>query len=235
MSGKIEELKMFTSETIREMIDHIKIGEVAEKAINRSCEKATLHSGKQIFQMNNKREERAMHKKILVCLDGSKLSEQILPYVLDEAVRLQHKLVFLRAIPRPVIDRPPIPGDSMEDESLVIEARREYSDAKAYLEEFANLFRNYGVEVDTVIVGEKAGVSIVAFADNHNIDLVAMTTHGYTGLKRYLLGSTANYVINESGIPVLLIKPTKVLLKPLYYYETATDIKHKMVEYVGVS
>jgi len=148
-----------------------------------------------------------MRKRVLVCLDGSKLAEQILPHVLEEAVPLKYELILIRAISRPVIDFPPKPNDPMEKESLVIEARKEYSDAKAYLEELANRLRDSGAEVSIEIVGEKAGDSIIKYADGNNIDLIAMTTRGYTGLKRALFGSVASYVLNESGIPVLLIKP----------------------------
>lgn len=175
-----------------------------------------------------------MHKRVLVCLDGSKLAEHILPYVLDEAVRLQHKLILIRAIPTPVIDYPPIPDDPMEDESLVIEARKEYLESKAYLEELANLFRAYGVEVDTVIVPEKAGESIVKYAYRHSIDLIAMATHGRTGLRRNVFGSVANYVIIESELPILLIKPKQVSLEPLDRYKIATNMNHKIIEHVGI-
>jgi len=56
------------------------------KNIKRSHKKASQTGGRQTLQINNGREERAMHKRVLVCLDGSKLAEHILPYVLDEAV-----------------------------------------------------------------------------------------------------------------------------------------------------
>jgi nucleotide-binding universal stress UspA family protein len=156
-----------------------------------------------------------MGKRVLVCLDGSKLAESILPCIIDEAICSHHELILLRAIPRPVIDNPPDPNDPMENESLVVEARKEYSDAKSYLEEVANRLRGRGVKTSTVIVGEKAGESIVSYAEGHNIDLIAMATHGYAGLKRVLIGSVASYVLKESGIPALIFKPKQIPETPL--------------------
>ena len=49
--------------------------------------------------------------------------------------------------------------------------------------------------------------AIIQFSSEHEIDLVAMSTHGYTGIPRAIFGSVANAVLHGVGKPVLLISP----------------------------
>ena len=63
-----------------------------------------------------------MIKKILICLDGSKYSEQIIPLAMEIALNFKSEVFLMRVSPEPIVKRPPVPGDPMEDESYVIEA-----------------------------------------------------------------------------------------------------------------
>ena len=51
--------------------------------------------------------------------------------------------------------------------------------------------------------------SIIEFCQKEGVDLVVMTTHGRNGLKRAFVGSIADEVIRESGVPVLVIRPQR--------------------------
>ena len=63
-----------------------------------------------------------------------------------------------------------------------------------------------GLMVETVLRTGDAALEILDYADERNIDLIAMATHGRTGLKRWLLGSVAEKVLRASNIPVLMIR-----------------------------
>ena len=77
-----------------------------------------------------------MFEKILVCLDGSKLAEQIMPYAEEAAVRFQSKLVLLQVVPEPVAFSPGIPGEipvPMQTDAMLEGAKMALKKAKGYL------------------------------------------------------------------------------------------------------
>ena len=51
------------------------------------------------------------------------------------------------------------------------------------------------------------GPTIISYANESNIDLIAIASHGHSGLRNILLGSVAEYVVRESGLPILMIRP----------------------------
>lgn len=158
-----------------------------------------------------------MFEKILVCLDGSKLAEQILPYVSAEASRFNSKVVLFQAIPEPVMMSPIIPGSvpaPMQTEETLKEAKEADREAQAYLAEVAERLGKHGVRVETMTVPGRAGEAIVGYAVNDNTDLIALATHGRSGLGRAVFGSVADFVLRESGLPILVIKPQEIEVQP---------------------
>jgi nucleotide-binding universal stress UspA family protein len=147
-----------------------------------------------------------MFQKILVCLDGSKLAEQILPYAAEQAARFGSSLVMfqvvtLASVPAPTgIESVPV----AVPDNLLAEAE---AAAKDYLDVLALPLREKGLKVQCVTVIGHPAESIVSYAEENRFDLVALATHGRSGLKRLVFGSVADYVIRKSGRPILLIKP----------------------------
>jgi nucleotide-binding universal stress UspA family protein len=147
-----------------------------------------------------------MFQKILVCLDGSKLAEQILPYAAEQAARFGGSLVLLQvvslaSIPTPTgIESVPVavPNDQLADAEAA---------AKDYLNGLALPLREKGMKVQCATTVGHPADSIVSYAEENRFDLVAIATHGRSGLKRLVFGSVADYVIRKSGLPILLIKP----------------------------
>jgi nucleotide-binding universal stress UspA family protein len=151
-----------------------------------------------------------MFEKILVCLDGSELAKQILPYAAEEALRFQSKLVLLQVVPEPVAFSPGIPGTGaapIQTDTMVEEAEDALNGARNYLEEIAKPLRKKGIQVEAVSVLGRAGETILGYADRNNVDLIAIATHGRSGLGRAVFGSVADYVLRESGLPMLVIRP----------------------------
>jgi nucleotide-binding universal stress UspA family protein len=92
-------------------------------------------------------------------------------------------------------------------EALMKQAQREEKEAIAYLEKLAELLRAKNLKVETATAPGPAGRTIVAYAENNKIDLIAIATHGRGGLGRAVFGSVADHVLRESKLPILVIKP----------------------------
>ena len=80
----------------------------------------------------------------------------------------------------------------------------------AYLEEVAEPLRENGLDVACVVLHGVAGDVIVSYAQNEPVDLIALATHGHSGLGRIVFGSVADHVLRESGLPILVIKPQEI-------------------------
>jgi len=148
-----------------------------------------------------------MFKKILVCLDGSNLAEQILPYAKEQALKFNSKVVLLQ-----VMDVPAtvawIQGTPPDANIVTEKSQKEEKEVKAYLEHIATQLRASGLDVEDAVMHNIAtSQTIMDYADQNEIDLIAITTRGRSGLVRAVLGSVADFVIRESGLPIMLIKP----------------------------
>ena len=149
-------------------------------------------------------------EKVLVCLDGSELAEQILPHVTDYALCSNSTVLLLQVVHEPVIVSPGIPGAapvSLTTGAMREEAKKAQIRAESYLEEKAGRLREQGLRVVAVATLGKAGETITGYARENNVGLIAMATHGRGGLGRALFGSVADYVLRTSGLPLLIIRP----------------------------
>ncbi|MHB9097601.1 MAG: universal stress protein [Syntrophales bacterium] len=152
-----------------------------------------------------------MYKKILVPLDGSELAECALNHVnklfQDGPVA---EVVLLNAV---VVEIPWREVIAREDSHAVT------FDYNAFIKVFMDKSRKYlagvksrlaseGINVKTETI-ESNGPShtITDYAQKNGMDLIVIATHGYTGMKKMMLGSIALKVLHESNVPVLLIRP----------------------------
>ena len=148
-----------------------------------------------------------MFLKILVCLDGSAYAEQVLPYAVTEAELHGGQLVLLRVLTVAGIVGG---GDTGFTAGAIDERlRQEEADAREYLEGIARQLKGTGPAADCVVVSGPPGEAIVDYAHGNGVSLIALATRGRSGLGRLVLGSIADYVVKQAGIPVLLIKPKK--------------------------
>jgi nucleotide-binding universal stress UspA family protein len=127
----------------------------------------------------------AVAPRILVLLDGSAFAEQVLPATGELARAMGGTVVLLRA------------GDSATSERLA--ARR------SYLESVAAAPALGGVAVE--VRAEAGDVTSSAVSSAIGADLIAMATHGRTGLARVLVGSVAAEVLRRTACPVLVVRP----------------------------
>jgi nucleotide-binding universal stress UspA family protein len=146
-----------------------------------------------------------VYKKILVPLDGSKLAEVVLPHVEQLAWELGSSLILLRVVKPPRSTEAPWAEDMMalnQEREAVF--RR---DAETYLSARRGELRGKGIEISTyVITSESVAGAILDFAEQQAVDLIAMSTHGRSGLSRWVYGSVAEKVLQGAACPVLLIR-----------------------------
>jgi nucleotide-binding universal stress UspA family protein len=150
-------------------------------------------------------------KKIMVCLDGSELAEQILPYAIEQATRFESKMVLCKVISEPTltgIGIPGFPAVTIETTRMAKQATKSEIESVSYLKTLADRLKSErGISVECVAMFGAPGEAIVKYANENHVDLITIATHGRSGLGRVLIGSVADYVIRQSGIPILLIRP----------------------------
>lgn len=132
---------------------------------------------------------------LAVCVDGSKLSEQILPHVAALSKRLGARLQLLQVMDTSVARKSTALGHTDVMES-------------AYLNALARRVENeQALEVDWEVLHGDPADSIVSYlADSHNI-MLAMTTHGRSGLSQVVAGSVSHEVLHEASCPVVVLRP----------------------------
>lgn len=153
-----------------------------------------------------------MFKRILVCLDGSDLAEQVLPYVIEQAKHFNSRVILFEVVTGEhdvVIPTTPT-GDPMPQASHVSAelVEREARKDEAYLERVAKRLREKHLHVEVVsVLDALIGQAIVDYAHENGIDLICLSTHGRSGISRSLFGSVADHVVRESHLPILLLRP----------------------------
>jgi nucleotide-binding universal stress UspA family protein len=83
----------------------------------------------------------------------------------------------------------------------------EWQEAESYLECVAGRMKPTGVPVHTSVILDEPPAQAILHAAEHGIDLIALETHGYSGLKRLWLGSVADKVIRGTSVPILVQRP----------------------------
>ena len=127
------------------------------------------------------------YKKILVPLDGSELAEKALPYT-KAIAKLKNSQVTLFAV------------------SVTTPGSRRTRLLKTYMDVSANSLKTKGIKVSTAIAYGNVADEIIEYADKNKVELIVISTHGYSGIKRWMLGSVTQKVLYGTCTPVLLIK-----------------------------
>ncbi len=142
-----------------------------------------------------------MYKKMLVPLDGSKLSEVVFPYAKELAGRLGLNVVLLHV------------HGPRERETVPLH--------RAYIERKADVIRRQSQKVQTKVGVSETGRTvqvrgelaegypadeILRYAKENDIDLILMATHGHSGIRRWVMGSVADRVLRASPVPVWLVR-----------------------------
>ena len=155
-----------------------------------------------------------MYDRVLVTLDGSDVAEAILPFVEKLAGPMDAEVVLLRVV------EALSPAETIAAAGVVAPdtLRLRQLEAKEYLYAIQDRLAAKGIRVRTGLRSGEPAPEIVAAAATWGVDLIAMATHGRSGLGRVLFGSVAESVLRTAPVPVLLIrtatKPAAVEASP---------------------
>ncbi len=144
-----------------------------------------------------------MYKTILVPLDGSKRAEAILPHVEQLVRRYEAQVVFIRVI-EPVTAVLGLEGTPYMLYQQEFEQRIEQ--AESYLKALQGEFREKGIEARMHVVHGPVVEAIIDTAQRENADLIAIASHGRSGLSQVFYGSVAAGVLHRADRPLLLIR-----------------------------
>jgi nucleotide-binding universal stress UspA family protein len=137
-----------------------------------------------------------MFRHCLVPLDGSALAECVLPHVIAFARAFKSEVTLLR-----VLAAPP-PGAPVD----VFDWQLQKAGAAAYLDEIATRLQTAGLPVDTVVTEGQPAASVIDYAHHHQVDLVAMSSHGASGLTDWCIGGVVQKVLFGSYLSTLLVR-----------------------------
>jgi len=142
-----------------------------------------------------------MYEKMLVPLDGSRLAECVLPHARAIAKGCTvREIVLLR-----VVEPPPTMGAEGIDVVALQQADQEA--AAAYLARIESQLAAEGFKVSSHVLAGRAAEAISEFVHNNQINLIALATHGRSGVSRMVFGSVADRLVRSASVPVLLVRP----------------------------
>lgn len=144
-----------------------------------------------------------MYRKILVPLDGSRRAEKILPHVEELAEHCKAQVILLGVLELEPIVIPTepfyMPLDQRVHDRRVVQVENYLTTLRTRL---------YEREIDTTVrvIDGPVVETIVKVADHEDVDLIAMASHGRTGLPRVVYGSIADGVLHHTNRPLLLVR-----------------------------
>ena len=149
-----------------------------------------------------------MYSTILVPLDGSGRAELILGHVEGLALKLGASVTLLRVIEpvRPIVD----PHESRVAIYLE-EVKRREDEARAYLAAKQGELRGMGIETEILVAIGPVVETIINVASKQDVQLIAMTSHGRTGLAHVFYGGVAAGVLHRVDRPLLVIRSRRDL------------------------
>ncbi len=150
-----------------------------------------------------------MFEKVLVPLDGSKVGEAAIPAIeqlvdkLAPGTKVDVTLIGVITLLRHwvVVGEASAPVSYTEDELKLIKDR-----IANYLTKTGESLKKKGVTVSTIVSAGNAADEIIKAAEDIKVDLIAMSTHGRSGLRRLAFGSITDKVLRHSPVPVLMVR-----------------------------
>ena len=142
-----------------------------------------------------------MYKTILAPLDGSERAEAILPHIEELAKRSGSKVIFMQVIENIRLGF---------EEEFTFQTKEDYEVieklAKDYLADLKDEFRKKGIDTQALTTHGPVVEAIIGAAEREDADIIAIASHGRTGLSRVFYGSVAAGVLHRIDRPLLLIR-----------------------------
>lgn len=148
-----------------------------------------------------------MIKRVLIPLDGSELAERAVPHLLRFITSEQTELLLMTALSSSVF---PLLSDKMRSLTSERIVLSDESEASEQMQMIAQQLVQRGFRVESQFLPGAAAECILHLSEKANVDLIAMSTHGRTGIELALLGSVADKVVRNARSPVFIV-PSKVM------------------------
>ena len=150
-------------------------------------------------------EEGTTLNTVVIPLDGSELAELALPYAEELATALSLEVLLVRVART---DHPSFSYEEFADQMLDFTTGL-LEEAARYLEAVSEGLKNKGLTVRLRVLRGAPAPALLDLAHETPRNIIAMTTHGRTGLTRWMMGSVAGALIRGSGDPVLVVRPSE--------------------------
>ena len=151
--------------------------------------------------------ERILVKKILMPLDGSGVGEAAIPCAESLALAMDAEIVLLQVIKLSAL----VASEGAAMSSAMIREEEEYKRASAiaYLKGIEKNLVDKGVKTAIAVGSGSPADQIIDFAETNSIDLIAMSTHGRSGIGRWVFGSVTDKVLHSGDTAVLTVRAKK--------------------------
>lgn len=140
-----------------------------------------------------------MYKHLLVPLDQSELAEQALPHAAEVAEAMQAQISLISVVA--VLDT-----EAMKMAGAALDWETEVEVRGEYLQGLAGRLAAQGLTCHQEVLTGDIGEEILRYAEDQDCDLIVMSTHGRSGLGRWVYGSVADRVLTHTHIPILLVR-----------------------------
>lgn len=142
-----------------------------------------------------------LFKKILVATDGSENAVKAASYGVNiaKATGADVYALYVISAEHAVTTRTVMGWSEAFEEQLA-------NKGEAAIDHVEKLGEEAGVKVEPVFLKGIPAEKILGYAEESNIDLIVMGTHGLTGVKRFLIGSVTENVVRHSKVPVMIIR-----------------------------
>lgn len=164
-------------------------------------------------------------KNILIPTDFSKCADDALDFGIQYAKENNVQIISLLHVSKTAIDWVKIPKDK---ESNFPEVQSQITDAKHHLNQRIRKIRKNGLNAERLLVLNEGGTDYFKNTELHHYDMIIMGSHGASGPKEFMFGSNAEYLINHSNIPILIIK--EAVTKPIQRIAFLSDYKDSFVK-----
>ena len=153
--------------------------------------------------------EKRLIKRILVPLDGSKVGESAIPYARDLGQALGSEIIIVQVLP-PIETKAYMEGYSYTKPIATEELGKERkASALTYLDDAGKPLKEIGIRTSSIALIGSPADRITDYAKDNAIDLIAMSTHGRTGIGRWVFGSVTDKVLHSGDAGVLVIRAPK--------------------------
>lgn len=147
-----------------------------------------------------------MYETILLALDGSPLAEKAIPHAVAMAKKFDAQLMLLRVVsPAAAADGVTVAVPQLYDELI----RAMEQAASGYVQSEARDLRDQQVKASGICRTGNPAAVILDVATEFKADVIVLTTHGRSGLGRWVFGSIAEKVLRAATVPILLVRASE--------------------------